>query len=88
MKKTPIIDPKPLDLRGYTNFDRAKSDASKSIDGAIMEYYTPRRWNNMSLKERYNIIEDTIRDINLGQTYGLSEKEITKIIKIEKSKEA
>jgi hypothetical protein len=67
------------------NFELAKNKIANSIEGTIIYYYGERAWNRMSLKERYNIIEDIVRDNS--SYWGLSEKEINKIIKIEQSKE-
>ena len=79
-----------VDIPDYwkvSNYERARQEVLRTIDGMVGYQYGESYWNSLSLKERKNIIEDTIRDLNLGQNYRITEAEIDKIIKEEISKE-
>ena len=63
----------------------AKNDISNAIDGTVLYYYGEKKWNNMSLKQRKNIIEDIVRD--KSSYYNLAEPEIRDIIKYQQDQE-
>jgi len=63
-------------------FYLAKDRIANLIDDVVL-FHGEWAWNNMPLKERYQIIEDTIRD----NCTSLTEEEIKLLIRIEQAKE-
>jgi len=68
----------------HNHFEELKEEVERKIEGMIIYHYGERNWYRLSKKQRYQIIENIVRDTAPSSA---TEEEINKIIKIEQSEE-